>query len=167
MARRRGTPSTSRLGPIPFKRSFKESGPNRSFIGLRRSLSAAFLMLRQLMSPKGEITMKLHYTYSSGYLCRHTLYLLIGSLLPATLFAQQPIDQWNFDETSGSVAYNSVAGRANGMLSTGASFVPAITGNGVNLPLYESVDFGTSTGQLGTSDFTISFWLKTAPGWQP
>ena len=111
--------------------------------------------------------MKLHYTYSSGYLCRHTLYLLIGSLLPATLFAQQPIDQWNFDETSGSVAYNSVAGRANGMLSTGASFVPAITGNGVNLPLYESVDFGTSTGQLGTSDFTISFWLKTAPGWQP
>ena len=86
---------------------------------------------------------------------------MIGSLLPVTVFAQLPIDNWKFDETAGSIAHNSVAGRADGLLPSGASFVPAITNNGVNLPALESVDFGSTTGNFAESDFTIRFWLKT------
>jgi len=52
------------------------------------------------------------FSYSCGYSRRHVLHFLVVSLLPAALLGQQPIDQWNFDETGGSVAHNSVPGRA-------------------------------------------------------
>jgi hypothetical protein len=84
----------------------------------------------------------------------------IVTALPA-LASAQPADQWLFDESSGYVAHNSVAGRTDGTLSAGASFMPGVAGNAVFLPPWEQVSFGSS-GDIGTSDFTVRFWLKTS-----
>jgi hypothetical protein len=77
------------------------------------------------------------------------------------VLAQQPIDSWTFDEHNGTIAHNSITGRANGTLTNGAVFVPGIAGNAVYLPPLASVNFPLPTGNLSISDFTISFWLKT------
>lgn len=86
---------------------------------------------------------------------------LLATVVPTTVLAQ-PIDSWTFDESSGAIAHNSIPGRADGILTGGAGFVPGITCNAVYLPPFESVNFALPTGNLGTSDFTISFWLKTS-----
>lgn len=77
-----------------------------------------------------------------------------------------PIAHWKFDEAPGStVAVNSV-GSVNGTLSaTGADFVPGgRAGNALSLNLAANgiVNFGTNFGF--TNDFTVSAWIKTAPG---
>lgn len=46
--------------------------------------------------------------------------VLIGTQVPAS--AQTLLDQWNFNETSGTTAYNSVAGGANATLMGNAAF---------------------------------------------
>lgn len=92
---------------------------------------------------------------------RYVKVVLISTLLSAGLYAQSPIDWWRFDETGGGIASNEIGGRADGELTPGASFVGGASGNAVSLPPFESVTFWGDTGNLGTSDFTIMFWLKT------
>ena len=85
---------------------------------------------------------------------------LAAALLPLSASAQT--DLWRFDETSGATAANSVAARPSGTLSSGAVRVPGMSGNAVHTPFGQNVDFTAATGQFGTSDFTVSFWVKSS-----
>ncbi|HSU83975.1 MAG TPA: hypothetical protein VLR69_16265, partial [Thermoanaerobaculia bacterium] len=73
-------------------------------------------------------------------LSRRTLLVvfLLATVLPATVLAQPPIDSWTFDELNGSIAHNSISGRADGTLINGAVFVPGVAGNAVDLPPFAS-----------------------------
>jgi hypothetical protein len=85
---------------------------------------------------------------------------LAALAVPVSALAQSDI--WQFNETSGATAVNGVSGRPDGTLSAGASRVPGVSGNAVYTPPFEKVDFTTATGQFGTGDFTVSFWVKSS-----
>jgi hypothetical protein len=98
-------------------------------------------------------------------------YLTIAVVLScATWFASGAgdagtIGQWRFDEPSGAIAADSVGGHP-GTLYGGAAFVPGgISGNAVSLT--RSLDSFVTMGDafaMTTGDFSLVFWVKTAPG---
>jgi hypothetical protein len=74
------------------------------------------------------------------------------------------IAQWNFNETGGTVAHDSV-GSFNGNLLGNATFAPGqgINGGGaisLNRATNDSVDMGNVL-PLGSGDFSIQAWVKT------
>jgi hypothetical protein len=83
------------------------------------------------------------------------------------------VHRWTFDEAGGSSALDTVGG-TTGTLGSSASRVSSFDGSGaVSLDANgfcdqaSYVDFGSSIGQFGTADFTVSHWLNTsyyAPG---
>jgi hypothetical protein len=77
----------------------------------------------------------------------------------------QLIAEYKFNETSGTVAHDSVGG-VNGTLHGGASFVPnaGAFGGAVQLDAATNsyVDMGNNFGFL-TGDFSLSLWVKVAP----
>ena len=87
----------------------------------------------------------------------------------APVTATGPIAHWKFDEVGGTTAFDS-AGTNHGTLSaTGATFVPGgMAGNAMSLDKAANglVNMGNNL-MLGSSDFTVSGWIKTAPGAAP
>ena len=75
------------------------------------------------------------------------------------------IDSWNFDETSGSVAYDSV-GTVNGILQGQATFVPGagIQGGAIqlNATTDDLINMGDNFG-FSTGDFSVEVWVKLNP----
>jgi hypothetical protein len=73
---------------------------------------------------------------------------------------------WRFDESSGTVARDSVGGFHGNLSPTGAAFVSGgISGNA--LSLNRSANGFVNMGRvlaLGGNDFTIAAWIKTQPG---
>jgi hypothetical protein len=74
---------------------------------------------------------------------------------------------WTFDEGSGSAALDS-AGSAPGTLGSSAGWGTSFDGSGAialsptstnDMNIY--VDFGAAPGQLGTADFSVSFWVAS------
>jgi hypothetical protein len=76
-------------------------------------------------------------------------------------FVNRPIHAYMFEEASGSTTYD-LPGTINGTLSAGASRVATIRGAGVSFAGTSDgyVDFDGLGSSLGTSDFTIAFWIK-------
>ncbi|MCU0748937.1 MAG: cadherin-like domain-containing protein [Akkermansiaceae bacterium] len=67
---------------------------------------------------------------------------------------------WKFDEISGSVADDST-GRVQDGVVTGATWSPGLTGNALDFNgSNQGVLMGTAPAILGTSDFTVSAWVK-------
>lgn len=92
--------------------------------------------------------------------CR--LVLALAGLAPSLAFAQ-PVGRWSFDETSGTVASNAVAG-ANGALVGNAAFTPGgIAGNCVNFPTHGGgyVTMGNTYALDTNPEFSISAWVRT------
>lgn len=90
--------------------------------------------------------------------------VLIGTLLAAApALLAQPVGKWSFDESSGAIAANSVAG-ANGMLVGNAAFATGgITGNCVNFPTHGGgyVTMGNTYNIDANPEFSISAWVRT------
>ena len=109
-----------------------------------------------------------------------TSQLLFGFVFISVLLAALPsraalVGYWNFNETSGTVAHNQVAGGPDGTLLGGASFAPAggiLTGKhpgDVNYALKldhatnDLVDLGDNY-RFASGPFTIVCWVKLAAG---
>jgi hypothetical protein len=94
-----------------------------------------------------------------GLLC--CLAVLTGSPARRAL-----LGYWNFDEASGNVAHNSVAGGVNGTLMGGASFVA--TGGArfgairFDRATNDYVTFGNNFS-FPTGSFSVVAWVRTAP----
>jgi Concanavalin A-like lectin/glucanases superfamily len=76
--------------------------------------------------------------------------------------------RWTFDEPSGGTAFDS-AGADDGTLGSSVARVTSFDGSGAvsldpqsQCDLGAAVDFGTDPGNLGTSDFTVSYWIATS-----
>jgi Concanavalin A-like lectin/glucanases superfamily len=76
--------------------------------------------------------------------------------------------RWTFDEASGATALDS-AGADNGTLGSSVTRVTSFDGSGAvsldpesQCDLGAAVDFGTDPGNLGTADFTVSYWVATS-----
>jgi hypothetical protein len=95
--------------------------------------------------------------------CRK-LILLLAVLLISPVNAQTCIpaptglaDWWPGDGNA-----NDIAGAQNGSPQGGASFVPGKVGQAFNFDgVAALVNFGSTPGNFGTSDFTVDFWMKT------
>lgn len=82
-----------------------------------------------------------------------------GAFVNAQVYPDGMIAQWKFDETSGSVAYDSVGG--NDGTVTGATWTPgfydgALSFDGVD----DLVELPASVSELTTQDITIEAWIK-------
>ena len=84
-----------------------------------------------------------------------------------TINSLTPVAHWKFDEAPGSTVAVDSAGNFNGTNSlTGATFVPGgRSGNALSLDISANglVNMGNVL-MMGASDFTISGWVKSAPG---
>ncbi len=71
---------------------------------------------------------------------------------------------WKFDETSGTVA-DDATGRPQDGVVTGATWTAGITGNALSLNGVDNGVLMTSAPSItGSGDFTVSAWVKLAPG---
>lgn len=71
---------------------------------------------------------------------------------------------WKFDETSGIVA-DDATGRPQDGVVTGATWTAGITGNALSLNGVDNGVLMTSAPSItGSGDFTVSAWVKLAPG---
>lgn len=95
--------------------------------------------------------------------------ILAGMLICASAAHAQPVGWWSFDEASGTVAPNTVAG-ANGTLIGNAAFATGgIAGNCVNFPTYGGgwVTMGNSYAVDASPEFSVSVWTRTTNTTQP
>ena len=78
------------------------------------------------------------------------------------------VGQWNFNETSGTTAYDSSGSGINGTLEDGAVFVPGafLNGGGAVQTSWRSgfVNMGNNYDFWGLQSFSIQAWVLQAPG---
>ena len=97
------------------------------------------------------------------------LWLLASPLSSSTAYAQTCVSPpsglvswWPLDETSGTTAADYIGTNpgthVNGPTPVVGNVAGALSFDGVN----DFVTFGTSTGNFGTSDFTMDWWMKTS-----
>ena len=97
------------------------------------------------------------------------LWLLASLLSSSTAYAQTCVSPssglvswWPLDETSGTTAADIIGTHpgthVNGPTPVVGNVAGALSFDGVN----DFVTFGTSTGNFGTSDFTMDWWMKTS-----
>lgn len=91
---------------------------------------------------------------------------VVLGLASSTAFGQL-LHHWKFDEAGGTTATDSVGG-APGTLVPGAQFVPnGASGNAVEIAsvLGGYVTMGNIVPMTGGTPFSVSLWVKTAPGY--
>jgi alpha-tubulin suppressor-like RCC1 family protein/subtilisin-like proprotein convertase family protein len=84
------------------------------------------------------------HTYSLSYAYRN--------------FNVNPVDWWKGEGNT----TDSIAGGPTGAITGGVTYTNGEVGQAFNFAGTGTINFGTSAGNFGTNDFTISFWLKTA-----
>ena len=97
----------------------------------------------------------------------------LWSILKSAQPTWNPAHLWTFDEPLGDVAIDAVSpGAVNGAVGSGAHRITGMLGAGaLQFEAYDPdgyVNIPASVAALGTSDFTISFWMTKAPdptGW--
>ena len=94
---------------------------------------------------------------------------LVGCCAGASAQTAGLVGYWNFNESSGTIAHNSVAGGPDGILSGGATFVPAgggmYGGNAIRLDHGTNgmVNFGDNYN-FATGSFSVVVWVKLTGG---
>lgn len=78
------------------------------------------------------------------------------------LAVSSPSSMWQFNAGSGTVAVDSATAGNNGTLGGAASWVTGFAGNGLQFNGSSGfVTFGTGPSVSGTSNFSVSAWIKT------
>jgi len=88
--------------------------------------------------------------------------ILCATFAGAPCFGQAPITEGLVARWSGDGNAKDSAGHLDGQVSGGLRYVPGPAGQAFQFDGGSAkVDFGAATGNFGTRDFTVVFWMKT------
>ncbi len=100
-----------------------------------------------------------NYLALAGGLISATIPTVFGQPYTLTYAYRGPglVDWWPFEGDA-----TDLIGANNGVITPTLTSVAAVVGQGFQFDgKYSQINFGTNTGNFGTNDFTIDYWMKT------